>query len=307
MKTRYGWALASAMLLGSIGSASAADMPLKAPPIVAPVWSWTGFYVGGFLGGAGLNNNINSSDGQNPSDVTVGAATFLAGTPAICDGTTPGLKPGCTASYGMGASVIAGGTAGYNWQVGRTVLGVEAEGGYLHMTGSAPLPFLAGAPCGVGAGYPCVVNFNARIGDWYATLAGRLGVTANALNASWSNQVLLYVKGGAAVTQVSSSEVSTGTTGFAVNVAPFTFSGNNSTIWGWVAGAGIEWAINRNWSVKAEYEFLGFDRSVTGCGILPLGAAGAGGTWCESTHIDGIHTGKIGLNYHFGGPVVAKY
>ena len=46
MKARFGWALALAMLLGSIGSAYAADMAVKAPPPVVPVDMWTGGYVG---------------------------------------------------------------------------------------------------------------------------------------------------------------------------------------------------------------------------------------------------------------------
>ena len=33
-----------------IGPAQAADMPVKAAPLVAPAWSWTGFYWGGNIG-----------------------------------------------------------------------------------------------------------------------------------------------------------------------------------------------------------------------------------------------------------------
>lgn len=294
----------SALLLGTV-TASAADLSArpytKAPP-PAPVMNWTGFYVGGFVGGAGMEN-VNSPDATNPSAVTVGAATFLPGTPAICDGGTPGLKTGCVANYGMGGSVIAGGTAGYNWQFGHTVAGVEAEAGYLHLSGSGTLPFIAGAPCGV-AGVPCAATFNTVAGDWYATFAGRLGVTANALNSGWSDRVLLYVKGGGAATRLSSAENIVSAPPFSAGAVSFAGA---RTIWGWVAGAGAEWAINQNWSLKAEYEYLGFNQSAGGCAVLPLGAAGAGGTWCDATSINGIHTGKIGLNYRFGGPVVARY
>jgi hypothetical protein len=31
-------------------SANAADLPMKAAPMPAPVWSWTGFYVGAHAG-----------------------------------------------------------------------------------------------------------------------------------------------------------------------------------------------------------------------------------------------------------------
>jgi outer membrane immunogenic protein len=288
---------------GMAGTVSAADLPVKAPPMPPVVaYNWTGFYVGGFVGAAGMNN-VNSPDATNPSAVTAGAFTFLAGTPVVCDGGTPGLKTGCVANYSMSTSVTAGGTAGYNWQFGKTVAGLEGEFGYMRLTGSGVLPFIGGAPCGAG-GFPCVATFSTRVGDWYGTLAGRIGVTADALHAGWSNRVLLYAKGGAAVTRLSAGENIALSPPVTVVAASFTGA---KTIWGWVAGAGAEWAVDQHWSLKAEYEYLGFNQSAGGCSVLAIGAAGAGGTWCEATRIDGIHTGKLGVNYRFGGPVVAKY
>ncbi len=302
MRHKFGWAFAAvaSLGLGALGSASAADMPVKAlPPVVAP-FSWTGFYVGGFVGGA-WTDSVSSPDATNPGTVVAGAFTFPPGVPAACDGGTPGLKAGCIANYNMGSSVVAGGTAGYNWQAGKIVAGVEGEIGYIHLSGGAPLPFVAGAPCGA----PCPVTFNTTLGDWYGTLAGRLGVTMDAVNPAWSNHLLLYVKGGAAVTRLASSENFVAAPPL---VAANLSLGGASTIWGWVAGAGAEWALNQNWSVKGEYEYLGFDnRSAGGCGILPLGAAGVGGTWCYSTHVNNVQIAKVGVNYRFGGPVVAKY
>jgi outer membrane immunogenic protein len=286
--------IAALLASASLTAARAADLPVKAPPLaVAPPFTWTGFYVGGFVGGAGTPA-VWSPDATNPSTVTSGGFTFLPGVPSVCDGGTPGLKTGCIANYGMGSSVIAGGTVGYNYQFGKMVAGVEGEYGYLHLTGSGLLPFIAGAACGSAAN-PCVASFNTSVGNWYGTLAARFGVTADALNPAWSDHVLLYAKAGGAVTRLSSAEV----------IVPGPFSAGSATfagasdIWGWAAGAGVEWAINRHWSVKAEYEFLGFNKSTTGCGILPLGAAGAGGTWCATTGIDGIQTGKVGVNYRF--------
>ena len=183
MRHKFGWAFAAvaSLGLGALGSASAADMPVKAlPPVVAP-FSWTGFYVGGFVGGA-WTDSVSSPDATNPATVVAGAFTFPPGVPAACDGGTPGLKAGCIANYNMGSSVVAGGTAGYNWQAGKIVAGVEGEIGYIHLSGGAPLPFVAGAPCGA----PCPVTFNTTLGDWYGTLAGRLGVTIDAVNPAWS-------------------------------------------------------------------------------------------------------------------------
>jgi outer membrane immunogenic protein len=302
MRHKFGLALAAvaSLGLGALGSASAADMPVKAlPPVVIP-FSWTGFYVGGFVGGA-WSDSVNSPDATNPSTVTAGALTFLPGVPASCDGITPGLKTGCIAHYNLGASVVAGGTAGYNWQSGKLVAGIEGEIGYMHLSGGAPLPFLGGAPCGA----PCPATFNTTLGDWYGTLAARFGVTADVFNPAFSNHLLLYVKGGGAVTRLSSSENLVAAPPLIAATVSF---GGTSNIWGWVAGAGAEWALNQNWSVKAEYEYLGFDnQNAGGCNTLPLGAIGVGGTWCYSTHVNNVQIGKVGVNYRFGGPVVAKY
>ena len=51
-----GLSMFAAMVLGS--TAQAADMPLKAPPIAAPVmYNWTGFYIGAHIGGAWADRN----------------------------------------------------------------------------------------------------------------------------------------------------------------------------------------------------------------------------------------------------------
>jgi len=245
------------------------------------------------VGGAGTGS-VSSPDGTNGVTVVGAAATFLPGTPAICDGGTPGLKIGCVATYSLGASVIAGGTAGYNWQFGRTVAGIEGEFGYIHLSGSGVLPFIAGAACGSAAN-PCVATLSTTVGNWYGTAAVRLGVTGDAINSAFSNHVLFYAKGGAAVTRLSGSEIIVpspiGTLGAA-------FFGARD-VWGFAAGGGLEWAVDQNWSVKAEYEYLGFRDSVTSCGILPVGALGGGGTWCTQTSIGGIQTGKVGVNRRF--------
>ena len=59
MNKHFGWAFASALLVGSIGSAFAADMAVKARPQVAPIYNWTGGYVGGNVGGAWNNTTDN--------------------------------------------------------------------------------------------------------------------------------------------------------------------------------------------------------------------------------------------------------
>src|SRR6201995_228600 len=117
MKTRFGWALASAMLLGGIGSASAADMAVKAMPPPAPIWNWTGFYIGGSVGGIW-------NDTHNDIYPT---GCFL--TSVLCGlGPTPGVNAirSDTSRFNDGR-FIGGGQAGYNWQSGGFVGGIEGD------------------------------------------------------------------------------------------------------------------------------------------------------------------------------------
>jgi hypothetical protein len=65
------------------------------------------------------------------------------------------------------------------------------------------------------------------------------------------------------------------------------------------AGGGAEWAFAKNWTLKAEYEYLGFDRTVQACG-LASSAAGVltpNAPYCTSTQMHGVHTAKVGINW----------
>src|ERR1700759_5443826 len=129
MNTRFGWALASAILLGSIGSAYAADMPMKAMPMKAPpvaVYNWTGFYIGGHVGGIWDNTR---------RDVYP-TGCFLSAAPNGCGGVVPGasgvpLNPLRSDSVRLnGSGFTGGGQVGYNWQGGAFVGGIEADINY---------------------------------------------------------------------------------------------------------------------------------------------------------------------------------
>jgi len=96
--------LASVAALGLVaaGAASAADLPSRKGPVVAPayvpVFTWTGFYVGANAGyGWG---NVNAGD------------TFFGGR---------------TISIGDVDGFIGGGQVGYNYQIGQFVVGAEAD------------------------------------------------------------------------------------------------------------------------------------------------------------------------------------
>jgi outer membrane immunogenic protein len=66
---------------------------------------------------------------------------------------------------------------------------------------------------------------------------------------------------------------------------------------GWAAGGGIEYGLTPQWSIRAEYLYLGFGNfSQTDL---------QGGVYTFSRNH--VHTGTVGINYRFGGPVVARY
>src|ERR1700722_12732699 len=90
-------------VLGFVAPALAADLPMysKAPAIVAPVYDWSGFYVGVFGGYGYGNHNLNNATGP------AGFANF-------------------TENYSSEGG-LGGIEAGYNYQTGNIVLGVEGD------------------------------------------------------------------------------------------------------------------------------------------------------------------------------------
>ena len=186
-------------------------------------------------------------------------------------------------NYDLKSSFLGGGTLGCNWQpIGSPfVVGLEGELGYLRLTGSAIDPFDPFFS----------INSNTRIGDWYGMVTGRLGY-------AW-DRAMVYVKGGAAFVDVKTTVTDPlSNPGFSAQTS--------ESLATWTAGGGVEWAFDWNWSVKAEYMFIGIDSNAA-CGYTTV--AIPAGTFCWNHDLDGIHTAKIGLNYRFGGgaPLLARY
>jgi outer membrane immunogenic protein len=176
------------------------------------------------------------------------------------------------------------------WQAPNTtwVFGLEGEAGYLHVRGSAQDVNAISA----GFALPDSVN-SSRIGDAYGVIAGRIGFTAD--------RALFYAKGGVAFVGNSYSftdPCSTG--GCGGNTLIMNHSGTDVT---YAVGAGVEYAFTNNWSLKGEYLYLGTREHSTQSGLTGFGAVPFTNTNTEP----GLHTAKIGLNYRWGGPVVANY
>jgi len=216
-------ATASTLALLAVAPALAADLPSRAPVMKAPVrevpFSWTGFYVGAQGGYGWLDYK----------------QTIVSDSLALGLCSTSGLVDSCSSSPGGG---VFGGFAGYNWQSGNIVFGVEADGSWVGLKRTETLPTSL-----VGS-----VTVRGEV-EWLATVRGRLGVAFS--------PTMVYVTGGVAFGGVNSGWTNTG--------APPVATLDKGTKTGWVAGGGIEHAFARNWSIRAEvlYHDLGKDTGTT--------------------------------------------
>jgi outer membrane immunogenic protein len=121
MKRHLTFAALAAVAMLWAGSASAADMPLKAPPppLPPPPPTWTGMYIG-----------INGGYAWGTSNFS---------------------RTGFTTSDFDARGGLAGVTYGGNWQMGSAVLGFESDYDWAHINGH-----IANAGCGATGG--CFVN-----------------------------------------------------------------------------------------------------------------------------------------------------
>jgi outer membrane immunogenic protein len=264
--------------------AGAADMPVKAPvaPPPPPPFNWSGCYLGGFIGGAFTTDDAVFTDlGNGIFRSFSGGITGAAGVHSFIVPTD--------------SSFIGGGTLGCNWQpVGSAfVFGIEGEGGYMKLDGAAFDPFLG--PGVLVAPFTPDVLGAARVGDWYAMATGRIGYALD----RW----MIYVKGGAAFVPVKAAVVDNCASVAAGCGNWLIATGADDTATVGTIGAGIEWAFAPNWSVKAEYMFIGLGgHGLTSCGTATLasGAIVPGGAFCFAHDFPDIQTVKVGINWRFG-------
>ena len=265
--------IAGAALAALIGTpALAADMPLKAPPPPVTVYNWTGCYVG-------ANTGYQWGDGNASLALQPSVAAWAAFDPAY------GAFNGQYAH--SPSSGLGGGQVGCNWQSNAFVAGIETDIDYL---GASQTTDRTGITQII---IPQLGSVTQKL-DWLGTVRGRLGV---APASNW----LIYATGGLAYgyTSFSNQLVRTDRN---PNVG---FAGSASeTATGWTIGAGAEFLITSNWTVKAEYLYydLGNTRVFGVPFNQPANGFGADGTYQTKGNIL-----RIGLNYKFGGPVIAKY
>jgi outer membrane immunogenic protein len=322
-----------------LAPAMAAENPVRVykrprPVVVAaPLYSWTGFYVGG---------NLGYSWGDARTDIAGSGTTISAPTIPLIAVTNPPATFADSQTQRLNG-VIGGGQVGYNYQFGPAwVLGFEADIQASGERGSNTLvdPLLGtvcvlvapqGNVCFPGNVAPlnaaAVTSYDAKIG-WFGTVRGRLGVLI-------ADQVLLYGTGGLAygrvelsgVTNVNGSLNLTGTI-VGPGLSPFTAPGSSPfsesrTKTGFAVGGGIEgkcsYWLPTGWTWKVEYLYVDLGSLDT---VAPFPGANAlgspplavpfttpfAGPLTTHTHFtDNIV--RVGLNYKFGNyytPVVTK-
>lgn len=243
-------AAASVVLVAlPLSVAEAADLAgrpfVKAPAVVAVMLDWSGFYIGA---NGGYAASRECWDAVLPNGLAL---------PAGC----PNARGG-----------FAGGQVGYRWQTGSWVLGVEAQGDWADLAGSARSP-LSNPP----------IDFNETRVDRFGVFTGQIGYAVNS--------ALIYLKGGGAVTSNKFTAVN--------NNFPTLTAVASDTRWGGAVGIGLEYGFAQGWSVGIEYNRLLMsdqtNRFVVPAFQIPAGRA------LIAQDIDAV---SLRLNYRFGGDSV---
>lgn len=189
---------------------------------------------------------------------------------------------------------LGGFHGGYNYQIGQFVLGVEGQWTWSDVKGTHS---------GTFAGFTNTFNVNA---DWFSSITGRAGYAVG----RW----LVFADGGAVWAREKYSAQ--------LGAFPVVFETNDTRL-GWTVGGGVEYAIDRNWSLRAEYSYMNFESGRNGRGLHfnqnlrvvpvpppvpppppPVPPPGI----FDSDLDQNMHLIKVGLTYRFSPtPLLAKY
>jgi outer membrane immunogenic protein len=230
--------LAVAVLLATTAAGSAADLAVKSPAYIspAPVWSWTGFYIGAHAGA-----------GWGTTESTLDSITAV-GVPAL-------LGLGLPIAQNSRSGFLGGGQIGYNYQSGWAVFGVQGDFAGLDVKGTTPCL--------------TVLSCNAN-SHWLATATGRIGgVVAD-------RTLVYIKGGGAWMNTTHTLTVPAAGGLGGGGVAGLTGSSADSNTFGWLLGFGAEYAFSPNWSGFIEYDYMDFDKKSIALNLtVPGGPVGA--------------------------------
>jgi opacity protein-like surface antigen len=256
----------------------------RRPPVVPPfpfappvIWNWTGLYMGAYAGLA-----LSTANFADPFGASVFGDTVRS----------PGFS--------------GGGQIGYNWQpLGAPwVFGVEADAGALSSDGTSTC-FAASAQ---------TINTTCRVRPQAAgTFTGRIGYAMGPADElhniapigilPFRSATMIYGKAGLAFADDRiDMAINNALAGFA---GPgITSNSANATLWGWAAGLGVEHALTPAWSLKVEYDYLGFgSRNIANLGSSTANPSGVtlSSTPPGSSGVSqNVQLVKMGVNYKWG-------
>jgi outer membrane immunogenic protein len=246
--------LSSVALLGFTAGAMAADLPSRrAPaPVVAavPVFTWTGFYVGAQVG-----YQFNDSEDDTFSD---GRFRFTRNGSLLSD-----------FDEGEDDGFVAGAHAGYNFQFGSFVLGVEGDiEGVFGDDDDDDFDGLV--VTNVATNQAVLYSIGASTLDWQGSIRARAGFAFD--------RALVYATGGFAFGGLSG--------GFSNGLFD---DDDDDTVTGYTLGAGVEYAFTNALTARLEYRYTSFDEINTRFGDVEL----------DSDSFD-FHTVRLGVSFKFG-------
>jgi outer membrane immunogenic protein len=228
---------------GSVLAADLAPQPyVKAP--MAPVFSWTGFYLGGTIGGGIHNSTIDDKD----------------------------CNLSCSSLAFSKAFGTVGGTAGYNYQFGPGVVGIEGDINWSSFKDSLADPNWDN-PSG---------SFHSTKSEWFSTVRGRFGLAVD--------RVLIYGTGGVAFVDrnVTGNDIAGTCTRACFSI--------KETAVGAVGGVGAEYAFAGPWSIKAEYLYV----MTPTARAQDLNTIRALRSYNQYAVTDTMQVLRLGVNYRFG-------
>ena len=252
----------AAMALPAVGGA--ADMPLKIPMALAPVSTWTGFYIGGNAGAALYESSVDYSGPQ-------GWDTFFTSNPLQTS------KVGGT----------IGGQFGYNYQIRSFVLGFEGDGAWMGGLSRSKVGGWSDCPS-----TGCLVNAQTNA-TGFASIRVRAGVDV-------SNGTLLYGTAGWGWVNINNTVNVTGSGSPGVGVPN---KGGNFVANKWapafVVGGGIEQMIDTHWSVRAELLFAKIEDQSAGPADTHYFGSRPVSPVPPVNYTSSVTLGRLGINYKF--------
>lgn len=229
--------------------------------------NWSGFYVGGNLGGIWSDFNGSAS---------TSAASIIPASFQIYNANS--------------SSVIGGGQLGYNWQMQRLILGTEVSVDGMNLSQSHTLTS-AEVPNLITWDYTAGDIFSSKM-DWQVEWVGRIGVPVQ----KW----LPYGLAGVAFTQAEVQAVIVPVTQGGV-FFPGTSGSSTKTLVGGVVGVGTDYAISDHIRAGLEYRYSFYGNETYPLGVNAVGPVGSGFVLSPMSANMNMNTSQVvaRLNYQF--------